>query len=664
MIEAKNLTAEEKLRLICGQDSWHTADLNGKIPQITVSDGPVGVRKSEFDENGVWKRDLPAVAYPAIQCLANTWSRALARKMGASLADDCLDADVDILLAPGVNIKRDPHNGRNFEYFSEDPLLAGTLAREYIDGLQSGGVGACLKHFLANNQEYNRLEQSSEVDDRTLREIYYRPFEIACEAKPVSAMCCYNRVNGVYGAENKCGFDVLRGEFGFDGAIMSDWGAVHDRAASAAAGLDLEMPFNKDNYEKLCADYRAGRLSDEALNACAQRVLDLVARVKEMRRGKKAATTQQERLAAAQSIAEEGIVLLQNDGVLPLKKEQSVTVSGECAAPSQIGRVGGGGSSCVQWVGERFDIAACLRKRQKGEVRYHSAFWEYALHEYSDARDLYGSVLTSDVNVVCVGTGSAIEHEGSDRTDLRLTRVQEDMILRTAQLNPKTVVVIFAGSAVDVSAWKDKVAAILFVGFCGERGGEAVARVLTGEVNPSGKLSETFLCKSEDSPVYRSYADPFVARYSEGLDVGYRHYDKHGLAVNFPFGHGLSYSEFEYKDLVLRAKEDSVEVCFGIANRSARAGKEAAQVYVRPYDSYAYRPVRELRGFEKTELGGGEQKEIRIALDRRAFSYYSTSVRGWVCEDGLYGIEVGASSRDIRLQGLVRCKNGKFEIVK
>lgn len=664
MLTAKDLTAEEKLRLICGQDGWHTADLGGKIPQITVSDGPVGVRKSEFDENGVWKRDLPAVAYPAIQCLANTWNRSLARKMGESLADDCLDAEVDVLLAPGVNIKRNPLNGRNFEYFSEDPLLAGTLAYEYIDGLQSGGVGACLKHFLANNQEYNRLEQSSEVDDRTLRELYYVPFEIACRAKPVSAMCCYNRVNGVYGSENKCGFDVLRGEFGFDGVIMSDWGAVHDRAASAKAGLDLEMPFDQGRYEKLCEDYRAGRLTDEELDACAQRMLDFIARVKKMSRGKKAATTVERRLDVAQQIAEEGIVLLKNEGALPLKKKQSVTVSGECAAPSQYGRVGGGGSSCVQWIGERYDLAKCLRAKMKGEVRYHRAFWEYALQEYSDKRELYDSILTSDVNVVCVGTGSTIEREGADRMSVRLTPVQEEMILRTAELNPNTVVVIFAGSAVDVSAWKDKVAAIVLAGFCGERGGEAIARVLTGEVNPSGKLSETFLCKIEDAPTYRSYSDPFVARYSEGLDVGYRHYDKHGLDVNFPFGHGLSYSEFKYGDLSLQAKERSVEVSFSIANRSARAGKEVAQVYVRPYNSYAYRPVRELRGFAKVKTEGGEKKDVSVVLDERAFSYYSTSVRGWVCEDGIYGIEVGASSRDIRLQGLVRCKGGKFEIVK
>ena len=276
----RDLSAEEKLRLICGKGPWNTEDFDGKIPNVRMSDGPVGLRKSETDADGNWVRDYPSIAYPALQCLANSWSRECAREMGEALADDCKENDVDILLAPGVNIKRNPLNGRNFEYFSEDPVLAGTLGKEYIEGLQSKGVGACLKHYYVNNLEYNRLDQSSEVDERSLREIYLKPFEIACRAKPVSVMCAYNRINGVYASENKKGFDILRNEFGFDGAVISDWGAVHDRVKAAKAGLDLEMPFCKATYDKLLEDYRAGKISDEEIDICAERVLELVSRCK------------------------------------------------------------------------------------------------------------------------------------------------------------------------------------------------------------------------------------------------------------------------------------------------------------------------------------------------------------------------------------------------
>lgn len=663
MITAKDLAAEEKLRLICGQDTWHTVDLGGKIPQLTVSDGPVGLRKSEY-ENGVWKRTIPSVAYPSIQNLANTWSRESAKEMGGALADDCLDADVDILLAPGINIKRIPQNGRNFEYFSEDPLLAGTLAYEYIVGLQEGGVGACVKHFCANNLEYNRMEQSSEVDERTLREVYYKPFEIACRAKPVSVMCCYNRVNGVFGSENIKGFDVLRKDFGFDGAIFSDWLAVHDRAAAAKAGLDLEMPFLQKNYEKLCADYEKGILSDEELNVCAQRVLDLVYRCKSLRRGKKAKRSVKTRLETAQKIAEESIVLLKNNGVLPLKKGAAVSVCGEFAVPQDYGKVSGGGSSLVQWLGEKYDLAGILKEKLKGAVDYFRAFGDFGLISGgNDIRKLFDSVRLSDVNIICAGTGCAIEGEGFDRAGLRLTPRQEEMILRLAEINPNTVVVLTAGSAVDVSVWKDKVAAIVWAGFCGERGGEAVARVLTGEVNPSGKLSETFPCKIEDTPAYFSYNDPFVARYEEGLDIGYRHYDRRGLEVSYPFGFGLSYSEYEYKNLELKTCANNVVVRYDITNISERAGKEISQIYIRPCSPFVYRPVCELKEFSKDEILAGETKRIEIVLSETAFSYYSVAKDKWQCDGGLYEIQVGASSRDIRLAGFVRIVCGKFEVV-
>ena len=661
--ELRDLSVEEKLRLICARDFWSTDDLAGKLPALAVSDGPVGVRKVAKDENGK-EYDLPSVAYPAIQCLANSWNAALARGMGAALADDCLEKDVDILLAPGVNIKRNSLNGRNFEYFSEDPYLAGTLAKEYIAGLQEGGVGACLKHYYANNLEYNRLEQTSEVDERTLREIYLKPFEIACEAKPVSAMCAYNRVNGVYASENEKGFRILREEFGFDGAILSDWGAVRDRTAAAKAGLDIEFPFDKANYEKLVKDYREGRITEAQVDACAQRVLDLIERCKAMSAGKKPKTSPEERLLVAQKIAEEGIVLLKNEGVLPLQKEQSVAVSGEFAAPPNYGRIAGGGSSMVQWRGEKFSLAEKLQSRMEGKVVFERAFWEKGIESFNQKahKALYNAAV-SDVSIVCAGTGAEIEAEGGDRSTLRLPVWEEEMIRRIAERNENTVVVLFAGSAVDTSAWQDAVKAIVLAGFCGERGGDALARVLTGEVNPSGKLAETFPVHYETTPVYGQYCSPCVALYGEGLNVGYRHYDRHGGAA-FPFGHGLSYSRFEYGGMQVKAQGGELRVRCTVKNVSARDGKEVVQLYIRPLDPFVYRPDKELKGYQKLAIAAGKGCECAFTLTEAAFAYWSTAVDGWRVDDGLYEVLLGASAQDIRAKALVERKDGTFRVIK
>lgn len=659
MITVKDLTAEEKLRLICSDGFWHTHSLGGKLSQVCVSDGPVGLRKEIRKETGV--ETVPATAYPAIQCLANTWNRDCAREMGEALADDCIENEVDILLAPGVNIKRNPLNGRNFEYFSEDPYLAGTLAYEYVSGLQSKGVGACLKHYYANNLEFNRLEQSSDVDERTLREIYLKPFEHVCKAKPVSAMCAYNRINGVYASENKKGFRILREEFGFDGAIYSDWEAVRDRTASAKAGLDIEFPFNQKNYEKLVADYKAGLLSDEELDACAARVLQLVERCEEMRRGRKVALTPEERHETARKIASEGIVLLKNEDVLPLKRGQNVSVCGEFARPGRAGVTAGGGSAMVRWRNPYYDIPALLSERLGCEAVYEPAFWCKGIDSNKmKPHKAYMQAAESDVAIVCVGTGSDLESEGSDRASMKLPAVQENMILDIAERNPNTVVVLFAGSSVDMSAWKDSVAAIVLAGFCGEGGGEALADVLTGIVNPSGKLSETFADCIEDTPSYDRYNDACVARYEEGLDVGYRYYDKYGVDVAFPFGYGLSYSHFEYSALSVRAKEDGLELRYKIKNSSFVAGKEVSQVYVRPVAPFVYRPDKELKGYSKDLVPAGKTVNVSVSLGMDAFAYWSTAKDAWTVDDGMYEIFVGASSQDIRLGALVHIEGGKI----
>lgn len=663
-ITVKDLTAEEKLRLICADGFWYTVDFGGKIPRACVSDGPVGLR-AEREENGK-KTTLPAVSYPSVQSLANTWSRECARRTGEALADDCKERGVDILLAPGVNIKRNPLNGRNFEYFSEDPYLAGTLAYEYIDGLQSRNVGACLKHFCCNNLEYNRFHLSSEVDERTLREIYYKPFEIACAAKPVAVMSSYNRINGTYGSEYKKGYDVLRDEFGFDGAIYSDWDAVRDRTAACKAGLDIEFPFNGKNYEKLVADYKAGKLSDEELDACAARVLELGYRCEEMRRDRTVRLTTEERIEVAKKTAEESIVLLKNDGILPLKRGTKACVCG-CYGKPDAGMVAGGGSSMVEWLGKGFSIPDLLSARLGTETSYEVAFYWGAVvghGAYGCNPEISGDqAARADVCVVCAGTGAQFEYESADRLTMKLPAVQERAICELAAINPNVVVVLFAGSAIDMSGWIDRVKGVVYAGFCGEYGGEAVADVLCGAVNPSGKLSETFANSFEDYPSAHTYGNMNVVCYEEGLNVGYRYFDRNPAGVRFPFGFGLSYSEFAYSALEIQPKDGGAEISYTVENLSLRDGKEVSQVYVRECNPLVFRPVKELKGFSKDAVKSGKKVRVRVRLDFNAFAHWSVSEDRWKTTDGVYEVLVGASAADIRLAAKLEISDGKLTVL-
>ena len=605
----------------------------------------------------------PATPYPSVQLLANTWDRARAREMGAALADDCLERDVDILLAPGVNIKRTPLCGRNFEYFSEDPLLAGEMAKAYILGLQENGAGACLKHFCCNNLEYDRLHQSSDVDERTLREIYYLPFEIACEAKPVSVMCSYNRINGTYGAEYKKGFEVLRKEFGFDGAIFSDWSAVRDRTASLKAGLDLEMPFCEENYKKLCKDFEEGRIAETELDACAERVLALISRCKEMREGKKPRRSEAERRRIAQEIAAEGMVLLKNDGTLPLAAGARLAVAGCYAQPSDMGMLRGAGAAAVNREGEAFSVPGCLEKRGY-TVTFEPAFSYDGIDSFhQDAHRAAELAAESDVSVLCVGLGEKFERESADRETLRLPLVQERAILASAAVAP-TVVVVFAGAAVDMSAWADKVSAILFAGYPGAGGDEALASLLSGENNPCGRLSESFPRSLADCPAVREDGiSAGVTRYAEGLDVGYRYFTTYKEPVLFPFGFGSSYSEFAYADLALQATETGVRVRFSIENVSRRDGMETAQVYVHPCAPLVYRPDRELKHFAKRGVAAGEKIIVDLTLPLGAFAHWSASQDRWEVSDGVYEILVGASCEDIRLRAKIRVQKGRVSVL-
>ncbi len=665
-ITVKDLTIQEKLRLLCGKDFWHNEDLDGKLPCLHMTDASMGIRMP--DESNDWN-GKPSVAYPSLQMLAHTWNTDTLKKFSECVADDCLDAGADIVLGPGVNIKRNPLCGRNFEYFSEDPYLAGVMAKEYIRALQAEGAGACLKHFCANNSEYNRLQQSSDVDERTLREIYYKPFEIALEAKPISVMCSYNRVNGVYASEYKTGYEVLRTEYGFDGIIVSDWGAVHDRTVSAKAGLDLEMPYNEEHYENLVKDYNDGKISEEQIDACVERILRFVYRSNELQNGKKRKYTQKERILFTQEAEEEGIVLLKNGGVLPLKKGKSIAMCGWYARPCAYERknpdlVCGGGSGRVQRLTPMFDMLEIMRREHGGNILFEPAFSDSGTDDsFMIPGKAVDNAAVSDVNIVFAGTGAHIESEGFDRQTMKLSEAQERTILDTASVNENTVVVLFAGAPVDMSGWIDEVAAVVYVGFPGEKGGEAIANVLTGKVNPSGKLSETFPLSFEDTPAATGYADSKITRYDEGLHISYRYYDTYGVPVLFPFGFGLSYSQFDYKDLKLTTDGETLEVNFKIENLSDTDGKEVSQIYIRALSSYVYRPYKELKGFSKTLVKAKSEKSVTVKVNKTAFKYWSVASGKWAIEDGIYEIIVGSSVKDVKLKSKIKIDGGKISAI-
>ena len=647
--DVKDFTIDEKIRLLAAKDRWHTADFGGRLYEVLVSDGPVGLRTIESEENGVLKYSA-AVAFPSTQILGQTWDTSKAYRMGEVLADECIERGVDVLLAPGINVKRLPICGRNFEYVSEDPYLSGIFGREYIKGVQDHHVGTSLKHYCANNQEYSRYSQSSEVDERTLREIYTYNFKIALEAKPWTVMSSYNLVNGVKMSAHKKLYTMLRCELGFDGLIMSDWSAVDDHAACVLAGLDLEMPYSEAGYQNLKAAVEEGRVTEEELDRRVEVVLRFIELCERESKKRKVETTLDERIELTEKIAEEGIVLLKNNGVLPIKDGASVAVSGQGAALS----MSGAGSSRVNLEREAanlFDELSLLLPNseiypslsQRGFS--HQGFFSHAINA------AYGK----DVNIVCV---HQIDTEGHDRDSIRLESWQENFILEMARKNPNTVVVLYHGSVIDMTAWEDKVAAIVSAGYPGERGNAAVAKILAGVVNPSGKTTETYPETLDDCLAMHCMRDYNCSLYSDGLLVGYRWYDtakymgKGDTArVKYPFGHGLSYSSFEYSGLNLSLGDEDITVEFDVKNTSEMDGKEVAQVYFRDPVSTVFRPYKELCGFEKKLIKAGESEHYTVKVPKEYLAFYSTSEDSWVLESGTFEILVGASAEDIRLKG-------------
>ncbi len=650
----KELTLEEKASLCSGADFWHTKAIERlAIPQIMVSDGPHGLRKNAEDSSNP-QEAIKAVCFPTASALACSFDRNLLTAMGKALGEECQAEKVSVILGPGCNIKRSPLCGRNFEYFSEDPYLASEMAAAHIKGVQSKGVGTSLKHFAANNQETRRLTINERIDERTLHEIYLAAFEGAVkQASPWTVMCSYNRINGYHSAQNKWLLtDVLRDEWGYDGLVMSDWGAVDDRVEGIKAGLDLEMPASFGKNDRLIVDaVNSGKLSMKALDKCVERVLKLVDKAEESRTPTEWDMEAHHELAA--KIAEQCAVLLKNDdAILPLSKEDKVCFIGEFAEKP---RYQGGGSSHIN----SFKITSALDAvKEFCKVEYAQGFITY--EDRSDPKLLEQAVECAKYNdkvVIFAGLPDSFESEGFDRTHMRMPECQLELIQEISKVNKNIVVVLHNGSPVELPFFDD-IKGLLEVYLGGQAIGKSTCDLLFGEAVPSGKLAESWCMKLEDNPSYLNF--PGVVdelTYSEGIFVGYRYYDKKKMAVRFPFGYGLSYTSFSYSDLVISASEinddQTITVSCNITNTGNRTGMEIVQLYVGDKESSVIRPVKELKGFEKVSLRPGETKKVFFTLDKRAFAYYETTINDWFIEYGEFEIMIGASSRDIRLLGSV-----------
>ncbi len=651
------MTLNEKADFCSGGDYWHLNNSEKlEIPSIMMTDGPHGLRKKkEKKDKDKIMSSVPAVCFPTAAALSNSWDPDLIEEMGKALGEECLQEKVSVILGPGVNIKRSPLCGRNFEYYSEDPFLAGSIGAAFVKGVQSKGVGVSVKHFAANNQETRRMTVNSVVDERALREIYLYPFEkIVKEAKPWTIMNAYNRLNGVYCSENKRLLtDILRKEWGFDGIVVTDWGANDDKVEGLKAGQDLEMPSSNGLSSKKIVDaVKSGELDETLLDETVDRILDLIYKAKENIRDFR--YDKEEHHALCRKIAGESAVLLKNDGnILPLDKTKKIAVIGEMA---KTPRYQGAGSSLINPI--KIDDAF-------NELLNEGVSMVYA-KGYDKNTDAPNEILISeavsaamecDVAVVFAGLIESYETEGHDRTHMRLPESHNKLIEAISSATDKIVVVLSGGSPFEMP-WIDKVNAVLHGYLGGEGSGGAIADILLGKVNPSGKLSETLPFKLSDNPSYNNFPGyPLSVFYKESVYVGYRYYDTAKKDILFPFGFGLSYTTFEYSDIKVSKKNvkdtDAVSVSFKIKNTGARAGAEIAELYVKDEESTIFRPEKELKGFRKVYLEPNEGKRVSIKLDKRSFSYYDANKREWRVEPGKFDILVGASSRDIRLETFV-----------
>jgi len=622
------MTLREKIELCEGKNFWETKEFSQYgIPSMFMCDGPHGLRKQENqnDQLGIY-RSVPATCFPAAVTTACSWDEELLEKIGEAIAKEALDQGVGLILGPGVNIKRNPLCGRNFEYFSEDPYLAGKLAAGYINGVQKNGVGACLKHFACNNQEYKRFVSDSVIDERTLREIYLTPFEIAVrEGKPKAVMCAYNKINGVYCSDNKKLLtDILRNEWGFEGVVVTDWGAMNDRIAAFKAGCDLNMPGGSHYMEREVLEAVAeGKLDERDIDRSVERIKKMVLEAAQaLGKGKDCDYEAHHELA--RMAAEQSAVLLKNDDdILPLKEGQKIAIVGRMAENM---RYQGAGSSHINPV---------------------------KLVQPADVLESGADVEGADVAIVFAGLPPEYESEGFDREHMRMPEEQERLIEETAAKNPNTVVVLFCGAPVE-TPWADKVKGILYMGLPGQAGGEAVKNLLYGKVSPSGKLAETWPLKYSDCPSSEYYPQR-DGQYREGIYVGYRYYDKADVRVRWKFGFGLSYTRFSYTNPEIEGNTVKVTV----TNTGNRAGAETVQLYIAPPRDGIYRPVKELKRFTKIFLKPGESKEVSFILDDRCFAVWHD---GWKVPYGRYTVLVGGNPDGLIMAGEIVVKGEAADI--
>lgn len=642
----KKMTFEQKLEFLTGMGTETDLHKELGIPEIRFTDGPAGVRTviDAIDGEG-------CTCIPSSAALGASWSVDVVEKCARVIANDCKKLGFDILLAPGINMKRTPRCGRNFEYFSEDPILSGILGAAYINGLENEGVGTSLKHFAANNQERDRLYINADIDERTLREIYLRAFEVALEnSKPSTVMCAYNMLNGVYCFENKYLLnDILKEEWGYDGTVISDWGAVHNSANAIAGGLDIRMPYNACGAEELREGVERGIVSTEDIDRAVMSKLKFVFSLAKKRQ-KLQSYSRDLQHELVQEAAGECITLLKNDDdVLPIKPEKykKILVVGRLAEKPVIF---GSGSGKV-WVNdERIDKPLDYIKKYGEENGIQVDYQEIYNDKYIGAENVkfLNKLMPGDYDAIIVfignNYGSDCETEYWDRDVLNFQNYMNGMVNSSADSCENVIAVMQTGSATIPTYWHKRIKGIIQMWYAGEGGGKAIADILFGKVNPSGKLSETFITKERDD--MDVIGDGYKTWYSEGMFVGYRHYDNDNRDVWFPFGHGLSYTKFEYSDI--KINED--EVTFKVKNAGDTEGKEVVQLYVHQVNSTVIRPYKELKFFDKVNLKPGEEKTVVYKLKERDFQYYSTALHKWYAESGIYEILVGASSSDIRLK--------------
>ena len=643
----KELTLEEKCALLSGAETFKTRGMpEHGIPQIWLSDGPHGLRKQagESDHLGL-NPSVPATCFPTASAVANSWDAALGEEIGAALGEEAAAQEVSVLLGPGLNMKRNPLCGRSFEYFSEDPYLAGKLAAGYIRGIQSKGVAACPKHFAVNSQETRRMASDSIVDERTLREIYLTGFEIAVkEGHPRSIMSSYNLVNGTYANENKhLLMEILRDEWGFDGAVITDWGGSNDHALGVKNGSTLEMPVpGGDSVRELLAAVENGKISESDIDARLSELLPLVFDTKAALDAAPREFDAAAHHALARRAAEESLVLLKNEGsLLPLAAGTKVAVIGDFAKNP---RYQGAGSSMVNST----QVDVLLDKLIDSELNvigYQQGFDRHGKPDAALQKSACELATQADTVILCMGLDEIAESEGLDRSNLRLAQNQLDLLQAVAAVNPKIVVVLYSGSVVE-TPWLDNCQALLYAALGGQAGAGAVADALTGKVNPCGKLAETWPLTYADVPSAADFATRRkTVEYREGLYIGYRYFTTAEKAVRFPFGYGMSYTTFAYSDMAA----DEQGVSLTVTNTGSVAGTEIVQLYVAKKNSELFRPAKELKGFARVTLAPGEKQRITIMLDDKAFRFWNVKANRWEIEGGEYELLVGASVEDIRL---------------